>query len=752
MSVQIFPKSFLSRKLEDHERIGVTSDNKFEILPPEAFASRVKRFLTFQQNPHINKVYNLFEKVVKDGSLNHIYQEIYSNNQDLDSCKYLESNLSNLRDRFDRVGKLNFLSKLILDVVNVFLRLFGLAPIRLTTYATRHENGGEISVKHFFESPQIPCDFTAKEIPLIENEASPNIQGSQEVAVIPNDELSLDFQNSVKQGNIEQALHMIEQGLLVNHPLPNGEMPLHFAVRSNRQEVIPSLLKKGADPEFKDFQNLSAIDHAVLIKNESMLACILGHKIGIDLKDIQDQIKSKGSSIHVGRIKKDIETILKFNEKNLTPISKAAYQGSFDSILVDESLKDNINQLDANGLAPIHYAVLSGKIDSLEKLIELGADINAKTQKGNSLLHLAAAKGSLGMLNRLIDLGADCNHKNHLGETALHYASVKDNLSFVQILVKSGANPHLLDNQNVSSLSLLGNSAFERDPLSLSETQVLLFSTASLFWLSNIALASGWIPLEAKQTAALIISIAGIAAKYYEFKILLTNLNQKWKKVLAWTTASTLGLIPPFNIGFQAWNTYHVARSAFHGLKKCWKNIGFRNWAVARNIVVHSVNTAFSTRSLYIKVLFNYELYLFAPYLKKMWEATSEEEYEEAYVEFINFMNDRYKTNDNSANENHFVKIDPLELKSLSSIERLRKPELDPNRPEHALMMISPDFNMEQLRTSGKSLYIKTYRQLMLKEIHPDKVGSSTQVQEAAVRLNLAKSTLDNWVSENIAE
>ena len=82
-----------------------------------------------------------------------------------------------------------------------------------------------------------------------------NLQGVKSLPVIPSQNLPLDFQNSIKQGNVDLVIKLISDGLSVNSPLPNGELPLHLAVRENRQDVLLALLAQGADPEIKDFQH-----------------------------------------------------------------------------------------------------------------------------------------------------------------------------------------------------------------------------------------------------------------------------------------------------------------------------------------------------------------------------------------------------------------------------------------------------------------------------------------------------------------
>lgn len=564
---------------------------------------------------------------------------------------------------------------------------------------------------------------------------------------------TLDLQNSIKLDKPEEVVRLIKTtGLSVNQPLVNGELPLHFAVRCDKKDVVMALLANGADPEQKDFQQLSAIDHAVLMKNEGMLASILGQKIGKDLQEIQEQIKCRGSASHVNQLKSKIQKKQTVDVANLSPLNRAAYLGDVDAFV--KSSNQNINQLDSKGLAPIHYAILGNQTAALNKLIELGSSVKIY-HDGDSLLHFAAAGKSQTILNKLISTGIDLNQKNIFGETALHYASANENLAVVELLVKAGANPQLLDNSGMSPLALIGASAYQRDPLSLPKTQIILFAATSLFWMSAMASAGGWVTSdEAKLAAGLLTLGSAIAANWSEFAVLVTNLNKSWKKVIAWIGMLGFAALPPISLGFQAWNTYHVARASFEGLKKCWNNVGYRNMAVARNVVVYSVNTGNSFHKLYAQCIMTYEVGLNAIYLAKIAMAYyngDQEAFIEAYAEYIQFLNSRYQTGGGTGtvDASQCPPVDPSSLRGLSNVNRLLKPELNTNCPEHALMMMSPEFTMKDLQAKGYPLYKKVYTGMMLNEVHPDKTNADPKLLEAAKRLGASHQTLKVWLEKN---
>jgi ankyrin repeat protein len=558
----------------------------------------------------------------------------------------------------------------------------------------------------------------------------------------------LQFQDSIRNGDLPVLETLLTEGASANHPLPNGEMPLHYAVRNNQEKSVALLLKNGADSEFKDFQHLSAIDHAVLMHNDALLATILSFKVGNELQQVKEQIKCKGSAAHVSQLQSTIQK--KFTVDNaslvLCPENQTAYRGHLQGLT--HLINQNVNRADAKGWTPLHYAVLGNQCEAVQFLLQKGANARILDKDKDSLLHFAAVQGSQQLLKQLIDAGCDPNVRNSSGATPLHYAAAKEDLATVEFLIKNGADPHILDNRKISALALIGTSAYQRDPLALPRTHLLMFTTSCLFWVSYAAVTRNWISSqEGSMINTFVFLGASFASNFSEFALLFTNLDKNWKKALALAGFFGLSFIPPLNIGFQAWTTYHIARTTLNGLKNCWRNLGYRNWEIARNVLVHSVNTA---HSLYYQCTLVYVLSIHTFYWYKMAYAEDEEALLLAIEEYLRFVQQRYKIEQEVLSADKCPYVDPSTLTKLTALERLNHPELKPNCPEHALMMLSPNFTMDQLKAEGVGLYKNTYRQLMLKEVHPDKaIGDKEAIERAAANLNVAKTTLGKWVERN---
>lgn len=523
---------------------------------------------------------------------------------------------------------------------------------------------------------------------------------------------SYDFQSSIQKGSISTLEALVEQGININAPLPNGEMPLHFAVCNNLPDVVKALLALGAKPEIQDFQNLTAIDHSVLMKNNEILALLVSHKIGKDIQDVQHQIVCKHSSSLVQGLYADIYRKLNFDFSELSSLSKAAYKGD----VIQNISREAINEFDANGLTPMHYAILANRLQVVTKFIEQGADLKMTTKEGDSLLHFAVLAKSIKTLRMLIQAGADIHHKNVKGQTPLHFAAVNENFNLIRDLIKLGADPYSVDNDGMSCLSFIGFGAYMRDPLALSSTQLLLFATSLLHLTCSIASMSEWaFSAELKTAVSLLAAGSSFASGLSEFVLLMQNLNKNWKKVFAWACYFGSENLSPLNTIFQFWRTYHVACDTFQGLKKCWKNGGYRPITAATHAVVHSTNLACSVSYLYTKFF-------------KM----------DPIKSFVSSKGVVVKEN--------CKKVNSRELKQKTDIERINYPDLDPGCDEDALRILNLDFTLDQLMNNCKdlskkgceSLYHTTYKKLS-KQFHPDKPHGDEQTQK---RLNAAKEVV----------
>lgn len=115
---------------------------------------------------------------------------------------------------------------------------------------------------------------------------------------------------------------------------------------------------------------------------------------------------------------------------------------------------------DKNHVTPLHYA---NQAKIAESLIDRGADVNALTINGDTPLHYIAergygAQGSLSAVKTaevLIRRGAKINAVARDGYTPLYKAVMNNKLEMAKLLLLHGANPNVISNKSLNSLSPL---------------------------------------------------------------------------------------------------------------------------------------------------------------------------------------------------------------------------------------------------------------------------------------------------------
>jgi ankyrin repeat protein len=170
-----------------------------------------------------------------------------------------------------------------------------------------------------------------------------------------------------------------------------GQTPLHYAVQFGKPEIIPLLLRSGADV---DARTSEADGNLTLLHVEVT--------------------KSGNANVDTIRI------LLKY----MTP--------------------DQINATDSNGLTPLHHAVRFGKIEIIQFLLDNGADVDARASKrhGKTPLHFAAEQSNVDVVTYLLEhmTPEQINATDKYGWTPLHIAARFSKTEIIPLLLDKGAD------------------------------------------------------------------------------------------------------------------------------------------------------------------------------------------------------------------------------------------------------------------------------------------------------------------------
>lgn len=517
----------------------------------------------------------------------------------------------------------------------------------------------------------------------------------------------IDLQKAIKTGDVSQILLSTTD---LNLSLPNGELPLHFAVRQGKEEaVIQALLDRGALPFLKDYQNQTAVDHAILSNYDAIAKQLLSHQIGSTLNQATD-------SLHSG-----------------------AAQSALAAL---QAKKGGLATLETK--YPTQHTLLQGIVEpNLSSL-------NLTTNERQTLLHLAVLNNNLPLVESLLNLGIDPNVVDTDGNSAAHYAAIHSgDTRILSLLVQRGANVALPNNKGVSAVALFGAASHAQDPMKLSKTQAIMFFSTVLMHGAQIALSRD--PQNAERYAGLLlsaVSVLGLSSFIYQMDSIEGTLKKVLYATLSFTGAT---LIPGIDVCMQAWSTYNVATTAFAGLKSCWDNIGNRTGRAVRNAVVHTVNTAQSLYQMANVAQLCYEKVLNLPYLYKIYTAQTEEEASEAWMEYETFFYERYFSGLNTGRVKVDKVVDPTPFKNMNVCKRALEKTLSEGlsqggNPSGALAILNPEVKWADFAENGITAALKKDYKAAMLACHPDR---NPQGSEATKNIGLAWAMLKKYAEEN---
>jgi ankyrin repeat protein len=236
---------------------------------------------------------------------------------------------------------------------------------------------------------------------------------------------------AARQGDIESAKVLLEQGADVNQQTEGGWTPLLTAVQNRYYKLAALLLEQGADPRIQNKGGWSP------------------HYIATDNRNIEggDYPTRKPDMDHFEIIKLLIDHGADVNARMHASTETR-------TIFTHQWLYEE-------GATPFLRAAQSSDVPLMKLLLEHGADPKLHTDDGTTPLMVAAGIGwvegvtyewsrdaNLETVKMLLDLGVDVNAHNSEGRTALMGAAHKGRNEIVQLLVDRGAD---LDAHDIGS-------------------------------------------------------------------------------------------------------------------------------------------------------------------------------------------------------------------------------------------------------------------------------------------------------------
>ncbi len=127
------------------------------------------------------------------------------------------------------------------------------------------------------------------------------------------------------------------------------------------------------------------------------------------------------------------------NKFGMTPISTAAYTGSYEACQTLIELGINVNFIAPGSYGPLIGALLNGQYEIVELLKRHGAQLEALDTSGENYAVYAARFGQLFELERLLEAGLDINTANLNGENLFWIATQENQIHAMKFLRQRGA-------------------------------------------------------------------------------------------------------------------------------------------------------------------------------------------------------------------------------------------------------------------------------------------------------------------------
>ncbi len=227
---------------------------------------------------------------------------------------------------------------------------------------------------------------------------------------------------------------------------PDGTTALHLAVQANQEEIVATLLSKGADPNAANRYGITPLWLAATNGSAAVTRMLL--KAGADATATLPH----GETALMAAARTGVpETVRLLIEAGSDPNAHEDSQGETALIwAAAENHAEAIQALIHGGANPN----LHGKALDLApmKWMQVGMVDTMLPRGGFTALMYAARQDAQDAARALAESGADLDAQDADGATALQLAIINQHYDLAALLLEKGANPNVADNTGMTSL------------------------------------------------------------------------------------------------------------------------------------------------------------------------------------------------------------------------------------------------------------------------------------------------------------
>jgi ankyrin repeat protein len=247
------------------------------------------------------------------------------------------------------------------------------------------------------------------------------------------------LQQAIDQSRFTEVKTLIKDKKLINERLPNGLLPLSFALFRENAEMIQWMLLpiQGADLNLRDAESFTPFDRAAQMKNTAVAAQIFKRAAADSIKQSNEANRELAETVE--KLKKGLEQFIEHNaevvKKGLETQIKAAVEAHTQFKDEPQQVKDEIVQK--------NIAAKLGNVDiktflknRFNQIIAAGGHLNYPRKGHNQWLLHSIKTGDVKQFIRLVLNGANIVTGNpETGASLLHEAVLHDRKEIALILL-----------------------------------------------------------------------------------------------------------------------------------------------------------------------------------------------------------------------------------------------------------------------------------------------------------------------------
>jgi ankyrin repeat protein len=263
---------------------------------------------------------------------------------------------------------------------------------------------------------------------------------------------------AIKSNDLKQVRSLLDQGPNPNYIDDDSDNLLINAAIYSSADCMKLLLKKGADPNFKNALGETPLMFSV--PNEAKTKILIDNGADINAKANSGNtvlmvavVGNNQYNITKTLLQKGADPLIKNSAKE-TALARAALYGDTSTISLLLSKGIDINAQDVLGETALINAIFNSNKPVALQLLQKGADVEPRIAFGLNALQIAVIYGEMDIINALLAKAKDINVIHEDGLTTLMWATYgeHDNPAVIQALLDKGADPNLKSKEGRTAL------------------------------------------------------------------------------------------------------------------------------------------------------------------------------------------------------------------------------------------------------------------------------------------------------------